>query len=448
MRAITCKFGGTSVADAASIRRVVAIVDANPRRRFIVPSAPGKRHAEDQKVTDLLYTWHDDLSCEQTSIVREELAKRFEELAAELSIDLDVRAHLDEIADEVETQGGRDYLVSRGEYLSGLILSRLLNAEFVSPRKHIVLRPDGGVDPLTYTRLSEALAGPGRFVIPGFYGALRDGTVKTFSRGGSDITGAIVARATDSGVYENWTDISGFCMADPRIVPHAGRMAEVTFKELRELAYMGANVFHEEAIFPVQEAGIPIQIRNTWRPEDPGTTILPERDPTELVCGIAGLKGFSTVNIEKTLMNRERGFLQRILDVLDEHDILVEHIATGIDAVSMVVKTKDLEGRRDRLREEIQRKCNPKELSIEDGYSMIATVGQGMQGRVGMAARLCQALARNGISIHIIDQGSPENNVIVGVKESDYEFAVRAIYDEFTVGAVDIPLVKESIAGA
>jgi aspartate kinase len=268
-------------------------------------------------------------------------------------------------------------------------------------------------------------------VIPGYYGALRDGTIKTFSRGGSDITGAIVARATASQKYENWTDISGFRKADPRIVSDAGRMEEVTYRELRELAYMGANVIHEEAIYPVQEAGIPVEIRNTRKPNEPGTTILRERTARELVCGIAGLKGFSTINVVKTLLNKERGFLQTMLSILDKHEVLVEHIATGIDAITVVVRSEQLDAKRDELLKEIGAQCRPNALEIEDGYSMIATVGQGMEGRIGMAARLCYALSKARVCIHLIDQGSPENNIIVGVRTADHERSVRAIYSEF-----------------
>lgn len=430
---ITCKFGGTSLADADGIRQAVSIVKADSRRCYVVPSAPGKRHPEDRKVTDLLFAWHDRIESESENDVDapKELVRRFTELCNALNVDLDIENKLEEIALEVGEDANQDYVVSRGEYLNALILSELLDAEFVSPRNYIIINGDGSIDPETYVRLTGKLKPNRRYVIPGYYGALRDGTVKTFSRGGSDITGAIVARATGSIVYENWTDISGFRKADPRIVPNAGRMAEVTYRELRELAYMGANVIHEEAIYPVQQAGIPIEIRNTRQPEEPGTTILSERTPQELVCGIAGLQGFSSINVRKTLMNKERGFLQKVLGIIDRHDVFVEHIATGIDAVSMVVRSEQLDAKRELIYDEIFAACHPNDLEIEDGYSMIATVGQGMQGRVGMAARLCHALAREGVGIHLIDQGSPENNIIVGVRSSDHERAVRAIYSEF-----------------
>jgi aspartate kinase len=431
MKSITCKFGGSSLADAAGIRQAVSIVNADPQRRFVVPSAPGKRHPEDRKVTDLLFAWHDRLENVPDANAPRELVTRFMDLAAELGVDLDVEAKLAEIAGEIGDEVCQDYVVSRGEYLNALILAEMLDAEFVSPRPYIIINPDGSVDPETYARLAERLKPEGRYVIPGYYGALRDGTIKTFSRGGSDITGAIVARATDSEKYENWTDISGFMKADPRIVPDAGRMAEVTYRELRELAYMGAKVIHEEAIYPVQEAGIPVEIRNTRRPHDPGTTILRERTARELVCGIAGLKGFSTINVVKTLLNRERGFLQTMLSILDKHQVLVEHIATGIDAITVVARSEQLDTKRDELLKEIGEKCRPNTVQIEDGYSIIATVGQGMEGRIGMAARLCYALAKARVCIHLIDQGSPENNIIVGVRSEDHEKSVRAIYREF-----------------
>ncbi len=448
MQNITCKFGGSSLADAEGIRQAVSIVKADSRRRFVVPSAPGKRHPKDRKVTDLLFAWHDRLEIESDADAPEELVTRFQRLTAELGVDLDIEAKLDEITAEIGEDVSQDFVVSRGEYLNALILAQLLDAEFVSPRPYIIINPDGSVDPETYSRLSAKLESGGLYVIPGYYGALRDGTVKTFSRGGSDITGAIVARATQSIVYENWTDISGFRKADPRIVPDADRMAEVTYRELRELAYMGANVIHEEAIYPVQQAGIPVEIRNTRQPHEPGTTILHERIAQELVCGIAGLKGFSSINVRKTLLNKERGFLQRMLSILDAHNVVVEHIATGIDAISVVVRSAQLDETRDCLLNEIETACRPNAMEIEDGYSMIATVGQGMQGRIGMAARLCGALARAQVCIHVIDQGSPENNIIVGVRSEDHERSVRAIYKEFTGGAGRLELEDSMAVGA
>jgi len=443
LKPITCKFGGTSLADEAAMANAAAIVLADERRRFIVPSAPGKRHENDTKVTDHFYDWHQRLiSGEDLSPVRDAILERFREMGSALGVDLDFGAELERIAHEAQDYDTPDYLASRGEYLNGRLLAVLLDAEFLAPETCIRFDTEGKLDPETFALLAAALPKEGRCVIPGFYGADPDGRIRTFSRGGSDITGALLARAGACALYENWTDVSGMLMADPGIIPEPHRIAEITYQELRELAYMGARVFHDEAIFPVKEAGIPIAIRNTQDPEAPGTTILPEREALETVCGIAGRKGFSMIQIEKTLMNRERGFLRRLLGVLDQHDVGVEHLATGIDALSFVIPDEDLDGQRERVCDAIREACKPDSFSLRSGLAIIATVGQGMQGKIGMAARLCQALACAGISIHVIDQGSPENNIIVGVDEEAFEEGIRAIYNEF------YPMALENLGAA
>ena len=315
MSGITCKFGGSSLADAACIRAAQAIIDSNPERRFIVPSAPGKRYDDDRKVTDLLYLWHNiAMQGLDASEPRRIIGDRFTELAKALGVSFDIQLLLDEISEQVMESKSPDYMASRGEYLNGRLMAELLEAEFVDPAECIKFDETGRLDPDTYELLCARLQGPGRFVIPGFYGSMPDGRVKTFSRGGSDITGSIVARASASQLYENWTDVSGFRMTDPRIVPHAKRIEEVTYQELRELSYMGATVLHDEAIFPVREPGIPIHILNTKAPEDAGTLIVPNRKTRFPVCGIAGKGGFCMINIEKVGMNKERGFG---LDVAD-----------------------------------------------------------------------------------------------------------------------------------
>jgi aspartate kinase len=432
MSHITCKFGGSSLADADCIRRAIEIIRANPERRFIVPSAPGKRSAEDKKVTDLLYAWH-NLAREglDASQPRGMIAARFEELAAKLQVDFDVHKHLETTAAQEGNLEEPDFMASRGEYLNGLLIAELLKATFVEPAECIRFLRDGNLDPVTYELMAAKLHGPGLFVIPGFYGALPDGRIKTFSRGGSDVTGAIVARASKSRLYENWTDVSGFRMADPTIVPEAKRIDEVTYLELRELSYMGAKVLHDEAIFPVREPGIPINIRNTTDPDNPGTMIVAEREAKEPVCGIAGQAGFTMISIAKTLMNKEVGFGLRVLEVLVRRRINFEHIATGIDTISVIVKDEELRDSGPSVLDEIERVCQPDSATLTPGLAMVATVGQGMAGHVGVAAKLCKALADANVNIRVIDQGSSENNIIIGVVDKDLAGAVKAIHHAF-----------------
>ncbi len=429
---ITCKFGGTSLADASCFRDVIAIVKANPKRRFIVPSAPGKRTPQDRKITDLLYAWHriaaDGLDASEPAHI---ISDRFAELARDLGVSFDIERHLKEIAEQVTQHATPDYMASRGEYLNGRLMAEVLQATFVDPADCIKFTAGGELDPVTYDLLGQRLEGPGLFVIPGFYGSLPNGEIKTFSRGGSDISGAIVARAARSALYENWTDVSGFRMTDPRIVPEAKRIEEITYQELRELSYMGATVLHDEAIYPVHELKIPINILNTKSPESPGTLIVGERKSKNPVCGIAGRAGFSMINIEKALMNKERGFGLRVLTVLDEFGIGWEHMPTGIDTMSIIIRDEELGTSGDKLVGEIKKFCNPDEISLTPALAMIATVGQGMSHHVGVAARLCAAVAEAGINLRVIDQGSSEMNIIVGVEEQDLQPAVRAIYKAF-----------------
>jgi aspartate kinase len=429
---ITCKFGGSSLADAECIRRAVDIIHENPERRFIVPSAPGKRGPDDQKITDLLYAWHSmALQGLDASEPARIIGERFRELAAALGVAFDVAAHLDQIACEVRRYETPDYMASRGEYLNGQLLAEVLGAAFVDPAHFIKFDRMGRLVPATYGLLSEQLRGGGLYVVPGFYGSDPAGRIKTFSRGGSDITGAVVARASGSRLYENWTDVSGFRMADPRIVKDARGIEEVTYAELRELSYMGATVLHDEAIFPVREAGIPINIRNTREPQHPGTTIVPSREAVQVVCGIAGRKGLSMINIEKAFMNKERGFGLKVLEVLNDFDVNWEHMPTGIDTISLIVRDEELNGKGEEIVEAMRARCKPDKVSFAPGLAMIATVGVGMNRHIGTAARLCAALAEARINLRVIDQGSSEMNIIVGVDEADLENAVRCVYQAF-----------------
>jgi len=429
---ITCKFGGTSLADAKAIQRAADIVNANPERRFIVPSAPGKRHKDDRKVTDLLYAWH---SIAQQGLDASEprniIGERFQELARALKVELPIDDLLKEITIEADNHATPDFMASRGEYLNGKLLALVLDAEFVDPQECILFTESGDMDDTTYEVLGARLQGDGRYVVPGFYGADPSGNIKTFSRGGSDITGAVVARASGSVLYENWTDVSGFCMADPRIIKNPRTISEITYQELRELSYMGATVLHDEAIFPVRAPGIPINIRNTMEPDHPGTRIVPKRKALEPVCGIAGKAGFSMINIEKAFMNKERGLGRRILTVLDEFGIAWEHMPTGIDTISLIVSDDELKNLGPKIVEEIKTRCNPDSVDIESGLAIIATVGAGMHHHIGVAAKLCSAIAEAGINLQVIDQGSSEMNIIIGVDAEDLERAVRAIYQAF-----------------
>ncbi len=427
------KFGGTSVATAAQLLKVKAIIDADPKRRFIVPSAPGKADAKDTKVTDLLYLAH-QLAAKGQPIapVWDKITERFLSIVRDLKLTLDLKPVLDQAKATIEGGATADYAASRGEAIHGLIVAALLNAEYVDAAEVITFDRAGRLDPATFAAIKKRCAGPGRYCIPGFYGRGADGQVKTFSRGGSDVTGSVVANAVDAAIYENWTDVSGVLMTDPRIVAEAKPIAEITYGELRELSYMGASVLHEEAVFPVRGKAIPINIRNTNRPDDAGTMIVDRRDPgSQVVVGIAGTKGFTVFGIEKALMNGEVGFLRRVLDAFEHHGIAVEHVPTGIDTMSVVVADKQLGTRADALVEDIRAAVQPDSVSVTPGMALIATVGQGMSNATGTAGRLFASLARARVNVRMIDQGSSEQNIIVGVEESDLAGAIRAIYNEF-----------------
>ena len=433
-----CKFGGTSVADAPQLLRVKAIVDADPGRRWVVPSAPGKRNASDQKVTDLLYLCHQNA---KRGVGFDEvfalIGKRYEQIVSDLGLTVAITPLLTEIHSRIKGGEGVDYCASRGEFIHGHIVAALLGYDFVDPAEIVLFDERGAFLPEeTNWAVGQRLNKHARAVISGFYGSKPDGTIKTFSRGGSDITGAIVARGVGADVYENWTDVSGMLMADPRVVKDPKPIATITYRELRELAYMGATVLHDEAIFPVRESGIPVNIRNTNAPDDPGTMIVRGNGDGKLgdaaqITGVAGRKGFSIVAIEKTLMNAEIGFGRRILTVLETNGVSFEHMPSGIDTVCLVVSTSELEGKVENIVREIRLECRPDSVDVEHGLALIATVGRGMMHIPGMAAKVMNALSDAKVNIRMIDQGSGELNIIVGVKESDFETAVRAIYHTF-----------------
>ena len=431
------KFGGSSLADAEHFLQVKSIVEADAGRRYVVPSAPGKRFSADDKVTDLFYECYRLASeGEEIAPVFEKIRDRYKQIIDGLSMDLDIDGELDNIRSAISHHAGRDFAASRGEYLSGIILAKLLGYDFIDPAGVITFADNGTFDSeRTNTVLSQVLKNHRRAVIPGFYGSMPNGTVKTFSRGGSDITGSIVARAAGADLYENWTDVSGFMMADPRIIDDPMTIDVITYRELRELSYMGAGVLHEEAIFPVRFAGIPINIRNTNAPEDRGTMIVAEADDTadvRKITGIAGKKGFSVINIEKDMMNSEVGFGRRVLEVLEREGVCFEHLPSGIDTMCVVLNNDDIRDKKEHLLDSICKEVVPDSISIEDGLALIAVVGRGLIRAKGSAATVFKAAADAGINIRMIDQGSSELNIIIGVEESDFEAALRAIYAAFT----------------
>ena len=430
------KFGGSSLADADHFRQVAQIILSDKDRHYVVASAPGKRYSADTKVTDMLYRCFEMVrNHESIDEYYEQIKKRYNDIIVDLGLDFDISGELEYVKNAMLHASGRDYAASRGEYLNSLILAKFLGFAFVDAENVIHFKENGQYDgEKTRAAVQQELKKHEYAIIPGFYGTMPNGTIKTFSRGGSDVTGSIVANAVEADLYENWTDVSGFMMADPRVVEDPCAIDTITYRELRELSYMGASVLHEDAIFPVRTAGIPINIRNTNRPEDVGTMIVataPTYDTQHIITGVAGRKGFSFVNIEKDMMNAEVGFTRRILDVLEDHDLPIEHLPTGIDTISMVIPTASLEGKREKLLAAIERRAHPDSVTIEDGIAMIAVVGRGMAKAKGTAAKVFIALAHAGINVRMIDQGSSELNIIVGVDEGDYETAIRAIYNEF-----------------
>lgn len=432
-----CKFGGTSMANSKTITQVADIIASDASRAYIVVSAPGKRDSADVKVTDALYACAREKqgkgNCDGTFAVIE---KRFSDIEEELGVDVGMKDALAEVKSNIEAGAGVDYIASRGEYLSARVLAAKLGVEFVDTQDLIKFGPKGELMlDLSLDLLRARLADCERAVLPGFYGSDKEGNVKTFSRGGSDITGAIVARAVGAEVYENWTDVDGFLTADPRIISHPAIIDCLSYKELRELAYMGAEVLHPESIFPVRSAGIPINIRNTFNPSAKGTLIVADgkksADSGRVVTGIAGRKGFTIINIEKDMMNREIGFGRKALSVLEYEGVSFEHMPSGIDTLSLVIRDEYLANNAQSLVGKLRAALDADNIEIHSGLSLIATVGNNMASRQGTAATIFSALADSHINIRMIDQGSSEMNIIVGVDTFDYEKAINAIYYAF-----------------
>ena len=431
------KFGGSSLASAEQFKKVGNIIRSDKDRKFVVPSAPGKRYDGDIKVTDMLYDCYETAEAGKDFTKKLDAIKaRYNEIIEGLGIDFSLEEDFKIVAENFAAKAGKDYAASRGEYLNGKIMAAYLGYEFIDSATVIRFDEDGNFDAdITNKMMSERLASCENAVIPGFYGAYADGKVKTFSRGGSDITGSIVARALKADLYENWTDVSGFLVTDPRIIKNPEVVDMITYRELRELSYMGASVLHEDAIFPVRKAGIPINIRNTNHPEDKGTMIVATTSQKSkyTITGLAGKKGFVAVTVDKDMMNSEIGFCRKVLQVFEENDISIEHMPSGIDTMCIFVHQDEFQEHEQVVLSGIQRAVEPDTVDVEADLALIAVVGRGMKEARGTAGRIFSALAHANINCKMIDQGSSELNIIIGVRNADFEAAIQAIYDIFIV---------------
>lgn len=434
------KFGGSSLASARQFKKVGDIIRSDKARRYVIPSAPGKRSSKDEKVTDMLYACYDAAS---TGGSYKKLLNKIKDRYHEIINGLDLNLNLDHEFERIEENflggAGRDYAASRGEYLNGIVMANYLGYEFIDAAEVIFFDDKGNFEAdLTNQELAERLEHVDRAVIPGFYGSKHDGSINTFSRGGSDVTGSIVARAIHADLYENWTDVSGFLVTDPRIVENPEVIETITYKELRELSYMGASVLHEDAIFPVRKEGIPINIRNTNKPEDKGTLIVEStcRKPHYTITGVAGKKGFCAINIEKAMMNAEVGFGRKVLEVFERYGISFEHMPSGIDTMTIMVHQDEFVEYEQSVIAGIHRAVEPDSVELESDLALIAVVGRGMKATRGTAGRIFSALAHARINVKMIDQGSSELNIIIGVRNNDFESAIRAIYDIFITAEI------------
>lgn len=430
------KFGGSSLASAEQFKKVGAIIQADESRVYVVPSAPGKRYSEDTKVTDmLLHVYQTACAGKDISAEIQAIKARYDEIITGLGLtDFSLEQDFAEITRLLQEEPEVDYAASRGEYLNGKIMAAYLGIQFIDAAEVIFFNEEGKLNSYkTEKTLAAKLAQYDRAVIPGFYGLGKNGKVKTFSRGGSDVTGSIVAQAAKADVYENWTDVSGFLIADPRIVDNPKPIKFITYRELRELSYMGASVLHEDAIFPVRQCGIPINIRNTNIPTDEGTWIVEStaRKQDYVITGIAGKKDFCTVFISKAMMNSEIGFCRKVLQSFEENEISIEHMPSGIDTMTVVVHEDEFMHKEQKVISAIHRLAVPDSIEIEAGLALVAVVGRGMKSASGTAGKLCNALAKAGVNIKMIDQGSSELNIIVGVRNEDFETATKAIYASF-----------------
>ena len=431
------KFGGSSLASAAQFAKVGDIIRADESRRYVVPSAPGKRNAKDTKVTDMLYSCYALAEAEEDfKGALKKIKERYNSIINGLNLTLSLEDEFRTIEKNFADKAGEDYAASRGEYLNGIIMANYLGYEFIDSAEVIFFDENGNFDDYKTDKvMAERLSHVEKAVIPGFYGSDSNGNVKTFSRGGSDITGSIVSKAVHASVYENWTDVSGCLVADPRIVENAQPIKVITYRELRELSYMGASVLHEDAIFPVRKAGIPINIKNTNAPEEPGTMIVEStcQKADYTITGIAGKRGFVAVNIDKDMMNSEVGFCRKALEAFEENGISIEHMPSGIDTMTVFVHQEEFEGKEQQVISSIRRLVNPDIIDLEADLALIAVVGRGMKSTRGTAGRIFSALAHANINVKMIDQGSSELNIIIGVSNNDFDNAIKAIYDIFVM---------------
>ena len=434
------KFGGSSLASAEQFKKVGSIIHADEERKFVVPSAPGKRHSKDTKVTDMLYACYAKAEAEEDfSAELEAIEARYQEIIDGLELKLSLKDEFKTIEKNFKEKAGSDYAASRGEYLNGIIMANYLGFEFIDSATVIFFKNTGEFDAeKTNKILSARLAKCQSAVVPGFYGAYADGRVKTFSRGGSDVTGSIVAKAIKADVYENWTDVSGFLLADPRIIENPVAIETITYRELRELSYMGASVLHEDAIFPVRQEGIPINIRNTNAPEDNGTWIVGStcQKSKYVITGSAGKKGFCSINIEKDQMNNEIGFGRKVLQAFEDNGISFEHVPSGIDTMTVFVHQDEFMHKEQKVVAGLHRLANPDTIDIESDLALIAVVGRGMKSTRGVSGRIFSALAHKNVNVKMIDQGSSELNIIIGVANDDFETAIKAIYDIFVLAQI------------
>ena len=431
------KFGGSSLANADQFKKVGNIIRSDEARRYVVPSAPGKRFGSDTKVTDMLYHCYETaVSGEDFSDQLDAIKERYQEIIDGLELNFSLDEDFETIRSNFSSHAGADYAASRGEFLNGKIMAAYLEFDFIDAADVVRFREDGSFDDeLTDVLLSKALEEKESAVIPGFYGAKESGEVVTFSRGGSDITGSLVALAVRADIYENWTDVSGFLIADPRIVKNPKSIETITYKELRELSYMGASVLHEDAIFPVRKAGIPINIRNTNAPSDKGTLIVEStcRQPRYTITGIAGTDGFAAITVEKAMMNSEVGFCRKVLQVFEDNGVSIEHMPSGIDTMSIFVHKDSFEEKEQKILADIHKTVQPDHIELESDLALIAIVGRGMKSTRGTAGRIFSALAHAHINVKMIDQGSSELNIIVGVRHEDFKDAIRALYEIFVL---------------
>lgn len=436
MEKIVAKFGGSSLADATQFKKVKEVVTSNPGRTVIVPSAPGKRDSHDYKITDLLYMCH-QLASHMLNFedVFKKIRERYKSICEELDLSVDIDAILEEIYTAMQNGASRDYCASRGEYINAILLADYLGYKFVDSKDLLFFKGKDRLDEeRTRQSIQNVLSGGGSAVVPGFYGSDMKGQIQCFSRGGSDVTGAILSDALQVDLYENWTDVSGFLVADPNIVDNPEPIQAVTFRELRELSYMGANVLHEEAIFPVRRLGIPIQIKNTNRPDDPGTRIIPDSQVLHdrgLITGIAGKKDFTVITVEKLRMTEDLSFFRKLVSVFETNDVPIAHMPSAIDSVSIIVADSHLNGKLKKIIEEIRIYCMPDTIDAFPSMALIAVVGRGMINTKGISARIFKSLADHQVNIRMISQGSSEINVIVGIENRDFEEAIRAIYNTF-----------------